>query len=240
MKIKGYPPKITEDQAAQTFRGREKGSKIFFNMELLYAPFWSMTFHYSTIEDTGQKRLGMSLRVKAYLTGRRSRPVRVCKSVVVVADAVLGQVAFLKGEAEKMAIGEFNVKDDSVIKIIIPVDRVIGKAESELKKRLLSVYMWKTESFNLQLEDTHTFYVPLWVGYYRVGKEKLIQIEVMNALSGEVGDAWYRGIVEAGLLKMYQDREQDGEKVGKPLDSLDQSPSMKLVGATNFQLQTIK
>ncbi|MBS7618368.1 hypothetical protein KEJ25_07190, partial [Candidatus Bathyarchaeota archaeon] len=76
--------------------------------------------------------------------------------------------------------------------------------ESELKKRLLSTYMWKTKGFNLQLESSQVLYVPFWVGYYMVGQDKRIQIEVMNALSGEVGDSWHRGIIEAGILRMYQ------------------------------------
>ncbi|MEM2106725.1 MAG: hypothetical protein QXI59_01450 [Candidatus Bathyarchaeia archaeon] len=205
MKIRTSTLNITQNQALQAFKRREKRSKPLLNMELLYAPFWLMTYKYHTVGESQQGQAKKSQRILKYLT-QKKRPAQTIESrVVLVADAVLGQIAFLKGEdASGMVDVEVDVKEEDIIGVAIPINRVVGKAESELKKRLLSIYMWRTKNFSLQLESSQIFYVPFWVGYYKVGQEERIQIEVMNALSGEVGDSWHRGIIETGILRMYQ------------------------------------
>jgi len=187
--------------------------KTLLNMELLYAPFWLMTYRYSAAcGESKQSQMKAYRRFLSHLIKEAEPEQPREKRITLVADAVVGQIAFLRGDAEKMVEEEVDVEEDSVIGIAIPIDRVIGKAEVELKKRLLSTYMWKTKTFNLQLEGSQIFYVPFWVGYYRVGREEKIQVEVMNALSGEVGDSWHRGIIEAGVLRMYQETDGSNQR----------------------------
>ena len=173
MKILVFPVTVPLEETVKRLKKREKKLGEFFSIEVVYVPFWFFTFNYTIRKD--QKKAG---------------------TTIIAADTILGEVAFFQGKMKN--VKEVEVSENHILTPTVKFEEAAKKAEEELKRQIFNKFLWRIQKIMVKLKEAQLIYLPFWIGYYKT-RENTIQIEVVNALSGEIGDAWYEKIICEGL-----------------------------------------
>ncbi|MEM4311617.1 MAG: hypothetical protein QXX95_04445 [Nitrososphaerales archaeon] len=213
MKILAFEPKVEKENVITKLKGREKRLGRLFSYELVYLGYYFFIFNFIARKD-------------------QKEPAKA----IIAADTVDGSPVFFKQDVEELdKAKEIEVEDKSVLKVRCKEEEAYEKASDELRKRLLKVTMWRKVGLNFSLLEKRLIYFPYYVGYYLAYKKdsiikslgnviisakipkverenKEIRFEVVNALSGELGNVYGRAAVMRGIIMDGIDSQWDKDE----------------------------
>jgi len=204
MKILAFEPRIDVEKAILKLKKREKRLGKLFSYELIYLGYYFFIFNFKA-------------------RGDQKEPA----TAIIAADIVDGSPVFFKEGLEELdKAKEIEVEDNRVLKVRCKEEEAYERASDELRKRLLRVVMWRRVGLNFSLVDKRLIYFPYYVGYY-FGKSKIkvifdllissriknreeVRFEVVNALTGEIGNVYGRTGVMKGIVLDEMDKKGGG------------------------------
>ncbi|MEM3872077.1 MAG: hypothetical protein QXE05_05915 [Nitrososphaeria archaeon] len=195
-----------KEKAVEVFKKYEKKSRKLSLIELIYIPFWLLTFQL-TIE-----KFSLSKLLKVHQIGSKFKPLEnkinetnIKKlKIEMIADALLGYSAFFShNKTDNIEPIKVEVDEIFVLKPIIEdYTTLLESIKKEIKKRIFSIHLWSIKNFNIYLENSRLVYIPFWVGYYKESnsREEKWSVEVINSLTGQAEEAWYKKIFYKAIL----------------------------------------
>jgi len=175
LKVLTVKPLIEREEALKKLKKLRKGT--LKAVELLYLPFWCFIFD---------------------LKAKIKKEVRNLRAAVVI-DGVLGEVALYDGELSDLEGNLSEVDEEKLLPVEINLDRkkIVEEANKELAK---VVYRKLKFVSDMSLTSSKLIYFPFWIGYFH--EKGLIQIDIVNAVSGETSNPWcIRAIIRGLVMK---------------------------------------
>lgn len=186
VKIKAFPPKIDEEKALEKLKAREKRLGRLISMELVYMPYKMFIFDFYS----------------------RSEQKEPAKAILAV-DGSNVQAGFFKGGLEELELAkEIEVNERQILPYKVDDKEALEMASDEFRKRLLKVTMWRRKALRFSFVSSILIYFPYYVGYYFEDKKREMRADVVNALSGEIGNLWSRSaVLKAVVMAEYEKKE---------------------------------
>ncbi|MEM3406141.1 MAG: hypothetical protein QXL51_07390 [Candidatus Aenigmatarchaeota archaeon] len=178
MKIRAVKTFLESSNVLQRIHTSKKAKKLgkFIAIELVYIPFifFMININY----------------------GKKVKNLKI----IFIIDCILGESAIYKGREEDIKDSiEIEVPDD----IILPIDQKVFESikkisEEEAIATLKKVLARKFKKiFSIEILNKELIYYPFYVIYFN--KNNFYDIEVVNAVSGEFNNLWYKALVLKGL-----------------------------------------
>lgn len=179
MKIQVLRPKISMASVAQ--KVLKKREKQLISMELIYVPFCFFIIKYKLKKDENERK------------------------VVMAVDMVIGGSGIYEGGVEGIRDTKvIELGNQQVLNMVIEIEHAKKRAMEELRRTLYSKMLLRMRTFKMDVVEYKVIYFPFWVTYYKSKKEE-IGFSVINAISGEFDNPWYRAFIIEGFLRKHEE-----------------------------------
>jgi hypothetical protein len=185
MKIRTVNAFLESKEAIQKIQGSKRAKKLgeLIAIELIYIPF--IFFIVNILYEKEIKNL----------------------RIIFVIDCILGESAIYDGKEEDLInLIEIEIPDTNVLpfdqKIVESIQKIGEEETLNTLKKILTRKLKKISSLKIISKDL--IYYPFYVMYFN--KNSIYNIEVVNAVSGEFNNLWYKALVLKGfyLMKEYK------------------------------------